>query len=228
MRTRAAVAHALLEIRGEAPARIVDPSSIAKLRLGVLKGIQIRKRFVSLVDRLAADAEVSWAKATFWREFSTQMRKAMASTGYEFEDDFSPETTMNAVNPATLTEDETDISPDASFNALRDGKPGPALFRDMRDVFRRGPGFQNLIYLRDRVPPPAEIWATMITQGGNPARDAMLVPLVKSAAESMVESNSAAHRSDGERMTKAQRTAQSALASAYTGSTARMLQSNSR
>ena len=237
--------------------RIVDPSSIAKVKWGVLKGVTIARRFISLTDRLDAAAEIDFIKGVFWSTLSNEMRKAMASD-YDHEEDHNPERRMNAVNPAALTEmNEVDIDaitrsrnpdlsrapgelqPDASFNAMRDGKPGSA--PDPRDAFRQvfaQPHFGNLMDLRDRIPPPADIWRELITSGGNVLRDEILRP---ARGNRMLKSNSDATQrpqepdagrrvrtpppvdSGAQRIRKA---AQSALAAAYDGPAYRMLRSN--
>ena len=161
---------------------------------------------MSLVDRLDANAEIDFVKGVFWKTFTSELRKA--ANMHDPEDDDA-----NEANPARI-EDPPDalmaeivgLRQDVKF--LR-GSPADALAA-VRETFGAGPRFGNMFDLRDKIPPPGDIWATMITQGGNAARDAMLVPLVKSAAESMLESNSAPRREGGERMTKAQRAAQGA------------------
>ena len=202
--------------------RVVDPSSIAKVKRGVLRGIVIGKRFVSLVDRLTNDAELDLVKGIFWSTFSNEMRKAANMHDPEDDDPNQANPSVVADPPDALMAEIVGLRQDVRF--LR-GSPADALAA-VRETFRAGPRFGNMFDLRDKIPPPGDLWREMITGGDNPARDEMLRPLVKSAAQSMLESNSGPRRPEGERMTKAQRAAQGALAAAYSGSNYRMLRSN--
>ena len=195
--------------------RIVDPTSAAKVKRGVLKGVKIGSKFVSLVDRLDADAEIDLVKGIFWRTFTDEMRKAAHMHDPEDDD-------ANQVDPARI-EDPPDalmaeivgLRQDVRF--LR-GSPADALAA-VRETFRAGPRFGNMFDLRDKIPPPGDIWATMITANGNTAVvDEITRPVTEHSSTGMLKSNSsgaATRRPEG--MRKAAAAAASRLATAYDG-----------
>ena len=187
--------------------RVIDPSSIAKVKRGVLKGVTIGKRFVSLVDRLTTDAEIDLVKGIFWRTFTDEMRKAANMHDPEDDDANQADPARIEDPPDALMAEIAGLRQDARF--LR-GSPADALAA-VRETFRAGPRFGNMFDLRDKIPPPADIWRTMITANDDAMRDA----LTKSNGAHngkpagfdypMLESNGAAPRPEGsERMRKAQ------------------------
>ncbi len=154
--------------------RVIDPASVAKVKHNVLRGVTIGRRFVSLVDRLDTNADVSLFKSTFLHE----LRKAFDMN------DSAP----NFANPNRVAggPDAPDArsAPRREFDELHDGR-----FRDIRAVFDGGPHFHSLYDLRDHVPPPGDLWRSMITRDNNPYLPEMLAPA--RGVDTFLQSNSA-------------------------------------